>query len=140
VRSSAVAVRLRRPRRACQGDGGSAVAEFVLVSALLVALFLGIVQVALAMHVRALAVDAAAEGARLAARADRDLAAGADRTRAILGAALGQRYDDNVTVRSATRDGLPVVQVTVRAPLPVVGLFGPSGTMTATGHALDESA
>ena len=45
------------------GERGSAVAEFVLVSALVLALFLGVVQVALAQHVRTLLVDAAAEGA-----------------------------------------------------------------------------
>lgn len=137
---SVLAVRRRSPRRGVDVEQGSAVAEFVLVSALLMALFLGVVQVALALHVRALAVDAAAEGARLAARAERSHDAGAARTRALLGSALGEHYDDDVTVRSTTRDGVAVVQVTVRAPLPVVGLLGPSGTMTATGHALDESA
>ncbi|ANC30837.1 TadE family protein [Isoptericola dokdonensis] len=121
-------------------ERGSAVAEFVLVSALLVALFLGVVQLALALHVRVLVVDAAAEGARVAARTDRDLAAGAARTRDLLTTALDERYARDVSVRETVRDGLPVVEVTVRAPLPVVGLLGPSGTMTAEGHALDEDA
>jgi Flp pilus assembly protein TadG len=121
-------------------ERGSAVAEFVLVSALLVALFLGVVQLALALHVRVLVVDAAAEGARVAARTDRDLAAGAARTRDLLATALDERYARDVSVRETVRDGLPVVEVTVRAPLPVVGLLGPSGTMTAEGHALDEDA
>ena len=57
-----------RPPRA---DDGSAVVEFVLVSVLVLVLLLGVVQVALALHVRSLAIDAAAEGARVAARADR---------------------------------------------------------------------
>lgn len=113
-------------------------AEFVLVAALVLVLFLGVVQVAFAMHVRALAVDAAAEGARVAARADRDLAAGERRTRDLLGASLSGRYARDVVARSATLDGLPVVEVTVRAPLPVVGLLGPSGVLTARGHALEE--
>jgi Flp pilus assembly protein TadG len=121
-------------------ERGSAIAEFVLVSALLVALFLGVVQLALALHVRVLVVDAAAEGARVAARTDRDLGDGATRTRDLLTAALDERYARDVSVREAERDGLPVVEVTVRAPLPVVGLLGPSGMLTATGHALDEGA
>ncbi|PFG42553.1 TadE-like protein [Isoptericola jiangsuensis] len=128
------------PPDAGAAERGSAVAEFVLVSALLVALFLAVFQLALALHVRVLVVDAAAEGARVAARADRDLAAGAARTRDLLTAALDERYARSVSVRETTRSGLPVVEVTVRAPLPVVGLLGPGGTLTATGHALDEDA
>ncbi|MGF0116172.1 TadE family protein [Promicromonospora sp. Marseille-Q5078] len=121
------------------GEAGSAVAEFVMVAALVLALFLGVVQVALAMHVRALSIDAAAEGARVAARADADLASGATRTRELLAAALGSRYADDVSVRRTARDGLDVVEVTVQVPLPVVGLLGPSGVLTLQGHALEES-
>lgn len=121
------------------GERGSAVAEFVMVSALVLALFLAVVQVALAMHVRALAIDAAAEGARVAARADRDLSSGATRTQELLTAALGSRYADDVSVRRAVQDGLDVVEVTVQVPLPVVGLIGPSGVLTLQGHALEEA-
>lgn len=121
------------------GERGSAVAEFALVSALLVALFLGVVQVTLALHVRALTIDAAAEGARVAARADRDLSSGAQRTRDLLTASLGARYARDVAARDVVRDGLAVVEVSVRAPLPVVGVLGPSGVMTVSGHALDET-
>lgn len=122
-----------------EGEQGSAVAEFVMVSALVLALFLAVVQVALAMHVRALTIDAASEGARVAARADRDLASGATRTQDLLAAALGRRYADDVTVRQTMQDGLDVVEVTVQVPLPVVGLIGPSGVLTLQGHALEES-
>ncbi|MDO8144380.1 MULTISPECIES: TadE/TadG family type IV pilus assembly protein [Isoptericola] len=115
-------------------------AEFALVSALLVALFLGVVQVALALHVRAVAIDAAAEGARLAARTDHDLGAGAQRTRDLLASALSERYAGDVVVGTTRRGGLDLVRVTVTAPLPVVGLLGPSGAMTVEGHAVDESA
>ncbi|MCF4119815.1 pilus assembly protein [Antribacter sp. KLBMP9083] len=119
-------------------EAGSAVAEFVLVSGLVLALLLGVVQVTLAVHVRALAVDAAAEGARVAARADRDLADGAERTRLLLRAALSEPYAQHVSARRTVVDGLPVVEVEVTAPLPVVGLLGPSGTLTVRGHALEE--
>jgi Flp pilus assembly protein TadG len=119
-------------------ERGSAVAEFVMVAALVLALFLGVVQVAFTQHVRALVIDAAAEGARLAGRADRDPDDGIARTRALITASLSSRYAADVTAVSVERDGLPVVEVTVRAPLPVVGLLGPSGTMTVSGHALEE--
>lgn len=124
--------------RAAPGERGSAVAEFALVSALVVALFLGVVQVALTLHVRALVIDAAAEGARVAARADRGAADGAARTRELITAALAGSYASDVSVGHTVRDGLPVVEVTVRAPLPVVGLLGPSGALTVRGHALEE--
>ncbi|WP_281495522.1 TadE family protein [Isoptericola sp. S6320L] len=127
------------PSAARHGEQGSAVAEFAMISALLLALFLGVVQVTLALHVRALTIDAAAEGARVAARADRDLASGAQRTRDLLTASLGDRYADEVAARDTVQDGLAVVEVTVRAPLPVVGVLGPSGVMTVSGHALEES-
>jgi hypothetical protein len=88
--------------------------------------------------VRSLVVDAAAEGARIAARADRDPADGAQRTRDLLTASLSASYARDVAVRTTTLDGLAVVEVTVRAPLPVVGILGPSGALTARGHALEE--
>ncbi|MEG3615565.1 TadE/TadG family type IV pilus assembly protein [Isoptericola haloaureus] len=114
--------------------------EFALVSALLVALFLGVVQVALALHVRAVVIDAAAEGARLAARTDRDLSAGAQRTRDLLTSAIGERYAGEIAVGRTRRDGLDLIRVTVSAPLPVVGILGPTGAMTLDGHAVDEAS
>ncbi len=125
-------------RRATSGDDGSAIAEFVLVAALVLAVFLGVVQVAFAQHVRSLAIDAAAEGARVAARADREPADGVERTRTLLTRSLTASYATDVAARTVERDGHAVVEVTVRAPLPVVGLLGPSGSMTVTGHALQE--
>lgn len=119
-------------------EHGSAAVEFLLVSVLVLALLLGVVQVALAVHVRSLAIDAAAEGARVAARADRGPADGVARTRALLGEALTGAYARDVTAGHATVDGLVVTEVTVRTPLPVVGLLGPGGTLTVRGHALAE--
>ncbi|MCL1869778.1 MAG: pilus assembly protein [Promicromonosporaceae bacterium] len=109
-----------------------------MVAALLLALFLGVVQVALAQHVRALVIDAAAEGARVAARADRGPDDGVARTRALIDESLSSAYSRDVHATTVRRDGVPVIEVTVRTPLPVVGLLGPSGTMTFSGHALEE--
>ncbi|WP_425954671.1 TadE family protein [Xylanimonas sp. McL0601] len=124
--------------RASGAERGSAVAEFAMVAGLVVALFLGVVQVALVQHTRALVIDAAAEGARLAARADRGPDDGVARTRELITESLSARYADDVHASTTTRAGLPVVEVTVRAPLPVVGLLGPTGTMVVAGHALEE--
>ena len=113
--------------------------DFTLVSLLVLALFLGVVQVALAVHVRATLVDCAAEGARVAGRADRGPLDGAARTRDLITAALPSRYAQDVVARQTVVDGLPVVEVTVSAPLPVVGLLGPAGVVTVDGHALEEA-
>lgn len=51
-------------------DRGSAVAEFVMVSALVVVLGMGVFQLGLVVHVRNTLIAAAAEGARFGARAD----------------------------------------------------------------------
>ncbi|WP_336706322.1 TadE/TadG family type IV pilus assembly protein [Oerskovia sp. USHLN155] len=119
-------------------DGGSAVVDFVLVSVILLALFLGVLQVVLALHVRAIVIDSAAEGARLAGRADRTTADGAARTRTLIDAALSERFAQDVSAREVDHGGLRVVEVTVTFPLPVVGLLGPSGVVTVDGHALKE--
>ncbi|MFI9485532.1 TadE family protein [Promicromonospora sp. NPDC052451] len=129
---------MSRPQRRLRSEAGSAAAEFVLVSVLVLAIFLGVVQVALAVHVRSLAIDAAAEGARVAARADRGLADGAARTRALLADTLTGAYARDVTAGRTTSGGVAVTEVTVRAPLPVVGLLGPGGVLTVRGHALEE--
>jgi hypothetical protein len=105
-------VRPGRPER------GSAAVEFLLVSVLVLALLLGVVQVALA---------------------DRGPADGVARTRALLAQALTGDYARDVTAGRTTIDGAPVTEVTVRTPLPVVGLLGPGGTLTVRGHALEEA-
>ena len=120
-------------------ERGSAVVDFTLVSVLVLVLFLGVVQVALAVHVRATLVDCAAEGARVAGRADRGPQDGAARTRELITAALSPRYARDVEARQTVVDSLPVVEVTVTAPLPVVGLLGPGGVVTVDGHALEEA-
>ena len=119
-------------------EQGSAVVDFVLVSVLLLVLFLGVLQVVLAVHVRAIVIDSAAEGARLAGTADRTTEDGVARTRALIDAALSERFAQDVSAREVDHDGLRVVEVTVTFPLPVVGLLGPSGAVTVDGHALKE--
>nr|WP_299280076.1 TadE/TadG family type IV pilus assembly protein [uncultured Georgenia sp.] len=125
-------------RRRLTGEDGTAVVEFVLVSVLVVTVLLGVLQLTLALHVRNTVVDAAGEGARYGALAGSSPEAGAARTRELVTAALHQRYGRDVTARMVEEDGLMLVEVTVRAPIPVLGLLGPSGTMTATGRAVLE--
>jgi Flp pilus assembly protein TadG len=117
---------------------GSAVVDFVLVLVVLIPLVLGILQVALVMHVRNTLASAAAEGARYAATLDRGPADGAARTRSQIDGAVSGRFADDVEARPATVDGAPGVEVVVHATVPALGLGGPGIELTVTGHAVEE--
>ena len=121
-----------------RGERGSAVVDFVLVMVVLVPLVLGIIQVALVMHVRATLAAAASEGARLAATVDRGPGDGVALTRRQIDAALASTYAQHVTARPVTIDGQPGVEVTVRAEVPALGLGGPGVAVSVTGRAVEE--
>jgi Flp pilus assembly protein TadG len=117
------------------GERGAAIAEFALVSALLAALVLGVLQLALALHVRNTLIDAAAEGARYAALLDATPRDGEQRTRALIAAALTPEYARDVRAAQRPSADGPIVEVSVRATLPVLGLLGPAGALEVTGRA-----
>ena len=81
--------RVAEPRPAPTDDGerGSAVVDFVLVSMLIVTLLLAVLQVAVYVHVRNVVTASAQEGARYAANADVDSGAGPARTVEVVGRA-----------------------------------------------------
>ncbi|NHN56451.1 pilus assembly protein [Calidifontibacter sp. DB0510] len=109
-----------------------------MVSALLVVLFLAAFQVGFALYVRNNLTAFAAEGARYGARADSSPAQGAERARSLISAGLSGRYASNVSADQVSENGARVVRVTVRAPIPVIGPFGPQGALTVTGRAYAE--
>lgn len=122
-------------------DDGSAVVDFALVGGLLSLLFLSVVQLGLVVHVRNTLIDCAAEGARLAARAGHQPADGAVRARDLVAAELSESYAARLTDVSASsvqHAGVSAVEVRITAPLPLVGLVGPSGKLTVSGHAFAE--
>lgn len=121
-------------------DRGSAVAEFTMVGALLTVLTLAVVQLGLALLVRNTVLDAAAEGARYGALADNAAVDGVARTTELIRTAIGDDYADDVTasVRTAA-GGHPMVTVTVRTTLPIVGLLGIGGALEVSGHAALET-
>lgn len=96
---------------------------------------LGVLQVGLALHVRNALISAAGEGARFAALADSSLGAGLDRTRDLVAASLGAGYTIDVAAAQTVVLGVPAVVVTISAPIPVVGLLGPAGTLEVVGRA-----
>ena len=125
--------------RPSKGERGSAVVDFVLVMVVLVPLFLGIMQIALVLHVRNTLTSAASEGARYAATVDRPLAAGVERTRAQITGAVAARFARHVTASETVLDGLPVVRVDVVADVPALGLWGPGVRLAVSGHAIEEA-
>ncbi|MDQ1643610.1 MAG: hypothetical protein QOJ90_2961 [Actinomycetota bacterium] len=119
-------------------DGGAAVVEFTLVGALLTLLFLGVLQLGLALFVRNTLVASAAEGARYAANADRGPEDGAAVTRQLIKDSLADSFAADVRSGEESVDGFPTVFVEVRATLPLIGFLGPRG-IVVRGHAVEES-
>jgi Flp pilus assembly protein TadG len=127
-----------RPARAGQGDRGAAVVEFTLVGVLLTALFLVLLQLGLARHVRNTLLASAAEGARYAANADRSRDQGEAVTRRLIRDSLADSLARHVTSGVETVDGASTVYVQVEATLPVIAFFGPPRAIRVRGHALEE--
>jgi Flp pilus assembly protein TadG len=125
------------PVRRLAAERGNATVEFALVAPLLITVALAVLQIALALHVRATITAAAAEGARAAALAGSDLGAGERRTRALLAGNVAGDVIEDITVWREVRDGALVIAVGVDAQLPLLGLFGPTA-MHVDGHALAE--
>lgn len=128
------------PPLARRRDGGNSTVEFTLVSVLVVALFLLVLQLGFVLHTRNVLVASAQEGARFGANADRDPADARARTREVVATALsssvaGRMEYDAVEV---VQGGLLTMEVTVRGPMPLI--FLPAGplALTVRGHALEE--
>ena len=120
-------------------DDGSAVVEFVLVSVLVVALVLALIQLGVALHMRNTLIAAAAEGARYAAAENREPTEGAEYTTDLIQQTLPGRFAGEVSAGYEDVDGVPTVVVEVRTQLPVLGWLGPAESLVVRGHAMEES-
>lgn len=109
--------------------------DFVLVGSLLTLFFLAIVQLTLVLHVRNTLIDAAASGARYGTLADRSAADARDRTAQLISVALSPSFANEVSTTETIYQGIATLEVTVRAPLPVIGLIGPRESLEVKGHA-----
>ena len=116
-------------------ERGAAVVDFVLIGALLTVFFLAIVQLTLVLHVRNTLIDAAASGARYGTLADRNSGDARDRTVQLIKAALNPDFARDVATSESTYQGIRTLEVTVRAPLPVIGFIGPRALLEVKGHA-----
>lgn len=121
-------------------ESGSAVVDFVMVGALVIVVFVALLQVALGVYARNVLTDAAGDGARRAALVGGTEAEARRRVQTLSDAALRRGYVDTVTVSRVPSGDLTIVEVTVKAPFPVLGLLGLGGTLTVTGRAVDESS
>jgi len=126
------------------GERGSAVVDFVLVSLLIVALLLAVLQVAVYVHVRNVVTASAQEGARYAANADVDSSSGAARTVEIVGRATSERTASGLACTSAEEPdptGLTLVVVRCSGAVPTVfAALGNLLPLEVTGRAVKEDA
>jgi Flp pilus assembly protein TadG len=137
-------VRAEPFRRDDDGERGSAVVEFVLVSLLIVALLLAVLQVAVYVHVRNVVTASAQEGARYAANADVDSSAGAGRTVEIVARATSVRTAQGLACTSAEEldpSGATLVVVRCSGSVPsLLAALGDVLPLEVTGRAMKEAA
>ncbi|MDQ1669982.1 MAG: hypothetical protein QOE40_2043 [Actinomycetota bacterium] len=125
---------------AAKDDEGAAIVDFTLVGILLTFLFLALLQLGLALHVRNTLAASAAEGARYAANAVREPGDGAAVTRRLIEDSLADSFADDVTSGTETVNGVLTVYVQIDARLPLIGLLGPPRSISVRGHAVEESS
>lgn len=108
------------------------------MGALVVLLAMGVVQLALTLHMRNTLISCASEGAHVGALADRSPEDGAQRADHLAEAAFGGR-DVEASAHMVRHNGVAVVAVTLSTSVPLMGLW-PVGTVEVTAHAIEENA
>lgn len=116
-------------------DEGSAVVEFPLVSILVMIVAVAAIQTAVVLHTHNTVLDAAVQGAHHAALLGNTPEDGAQRAEQLIRERLGSGFEANATA-TGSADG--TITVDVRATMPLIALFGPSGSLHASGRAIDE--
>jgi Flp pilus assembly protein TadG len=143
LRGPTASVRAEGARGALPGERGSAVVDFVLVSLLIVALLLAVLQVAVYVHVRNVVVASAQEGARYAANADVDSGFGAARTVQVVARATSVRTAQGLSCTSAEQadpTGLTLVVVHCSGAVPTLfAALGDVLPVEVTGRAVKET-
>jgi hypothetical protein len=143
LRGPTASVRAEGGRGALPGERGSAVVDFVLVSLLIVALLLAVLQVAVYVHVRNVVVASAQEGARYAANADVDSGFGAARTVQVVARATSVRTAQGLSCTSAEQadpTGLTLVVVHCSGAVPTLfAALGDVLPVEVTGRAVKET-
>ena len=121
-----------------ENERGSAVVDFVLVGGLLLLLFLGVVQVALILHMRNVVTANAAEAARYAANLQVEPSAAGPKAHQLTAATLSNRVADAVGCTGQLAGRL--VTVTCEGQLPLSFLPLGSVHLRTVAHAVKEQA
>lgn len=132
------AVRSLRRRRCRRSESGAAVVDFVMVLVLLLPIVLGVLQVALVMHVRNTLALAASEGARRAAVAGASPAEGVALARSQWQGAVSDDFVSGVRVEPVVVSGASGYRMVIAARVPALGLGGPAVEFTVSGSAVRE--
>jgi Flp pilus assembly protein TadG len=144
LQGPAASVRVVGGRGVLSGERGSAVVDFVMVSVLIVTLLLAVLQVAVYVHVRNVVTASAQAGARYAANADVDSAAGAPRTVEVIARATSVQTAEGLACTSAEEvdaTGLTLVVVRCTGGVPsLLAALGDLLPLEVTGRAVKEAA
>jgi Flp pilus assembly protein TadG len=122
-------------------ERGNSTVEFTLVSALVLFLFLLVLQVGVLLHTRTVLVAAAQEGARYGANADRSPADAERRAYEVVRNALSPTVAARMEAPRAALvelDGALVMEVTLAGPAPLVLMPAGPVRLRVQGHALEE--
>ena len=111
-------------------QAGSVLVEWSLVAVLVMAVTAALLQLTLSLYVRNILADAASDAARHAAANAR--------VQQLCHGALRANYPTKSEVSHLQRGSVSLVQVQVSAPLPVIGLWSPTGSVVVRGHAVDQ--
>lgn len=109
-----------------------------MTMALLVAVFLAVLQFAYAVHVRSTLTLGASEGARVGARVGAHEADAVARTREFVTNSLSTGMARDISAAREGSGGASVMRVSVTAPIPVLGPFGVGLTMHTSARAVIE--
>lgn len=117
---------------------GSVLVEWSLVAVLVMAVTAALLQLTLSLYVRNILADAASDAARHAALVGASDAEANARVQQLCHGALRANYPTKSEVSHLQRGSVSLVQVQVSAPLPVIGLWSPTGSVVVRGHAVDQ--
>ena len=110
-------------------QAGSVLVEWSLVAVLVMAVTAALLQLTLSLYVRNILADAASDASDAEANA---------RVQQLCHGALRANYPTKSEVSHLQRGSVSLVQVQVSAPLPVIGLWSPTGSVVVRGHAVDQ--
>ena len=119
-------------------QAGSVLVEWSLVAVLVMAVTAALLQLTLSLYVRNILADAASDAARHAALVGASDAEANARVQQLCHGALRVNYPTKSEVSHLQRGSVSLVQVQVSAPLPVIGLWSPTGSVVVRGHAVDQ--